>query len=239
MDNTARHQPIPASDIPPRRSGALLAAALILGLASCNGAGDETPFPTAAVCASAGDLVLTNGQILTIDQNDSIASTVRIRGDRILAVGEDVGEIDACTEVVDLAGRTVVPGLINVHAHYLRGGMRPGHDVRAIETAFSIGELQGVIGDRASSLPRASGNLSGRDFISIVDAWDPAQFAEQRLPTLDELDDAAPNHAVFMMQYPFGPGVTNSLGKSFFEQNGVRVELLSKVVFGRLIQAAA
>ncbi len=209
-----------APSIETRRSITLLMAVLILALASCNPAGDQIG---AGICQSAGDLVLTNGQILTIDQNDSIVSTVRVRGDRIAAVGDDIGEVDACTEIVDLAGRTVVPGLINVHAHYLRGGMRPGHDVRAIETAFSIPDLQAAIADRAASLPAASGDISGRDFISIVDAWNPAQFAEKRLPTLAELDRAAPDHAVFMMQYPAGPGATNSVGKSFLEMNGVSV----------------
>ena len=202
----------------------LLGTALGLGLTSCSPAGNDVPeAPTAAVCASAGDLVLTNGQILTVDENDSVASTLRIRGDRIIAVGEAADETDACTQIVDLGGRTVVPGIINVHAHYLRGGMRPGHDVRAIETAFSIAELQAAIRERAASLPAASSNMSGRDFITIVDAWNPAQFAEKRLPTLAELDEAAPEHAFFMMQYPFGPGVTNSIGRRFFEQHGISV----------------
>ena len=220
MDNAVRRRSTSVSGIASRPGEVLIRVALILGLAGCTG---STPTLRSGTCQSVGDLVLTNGQILTVDQNDSIASTVRIRGDRIIAVGDEIGEVDACTDVVDLAGRTVVPGLINVHAHYLRGGMRPGHDVRAIETVYSVGDLQAVIADRASLLPTVSGNISGRDFISIVDAWNPAQFAEKRLPRLEELDEAAPDRPVFMMQYPAGPGATNSVGRVFFEQNGVSV----------------
>ena len=173
-------------------------------------------------CAVSGDLVLTNGRFLTVDADDSIQSTVRIRDDRIVAVGDDVGSYD-CDRRIDLGGRTAVPGLINNHLHFLRLGNRPGHDVRAIETTISIAEVQAVIAARAAGLPPATDDLDGTDFITIVDSWSPRQFAEQRRPTLDELDEAAPEHAVYMMGYPFGPGVTNTIGKRFFEAAGIAV----------------
>ena len=173
-------------------------------------------------CAISGDTVLTNGRFLTVDPDDAIQSAVRIRGDRIVAVGDDVGQYD-CDRVVDLGGRTAIPGLINNHLHFLRAGIRPGHDIRAIETATTIAEAQGVIAARAADLPPATDDLDGTDFISIVDSWSPRQFAEQRRPTLAELDEAAPDHAVYMMGYPFGPGVTNTIGKRFFEAAGITV----------------
>ena len=173
-------------------------------------------------CAISGDTVLTNGRFLTVDADDSVQTAVRIRGDRIVAVGEDVGVYD-CDRVVDLGGRTTVPGLINNHLHFLRAGIRPGHDTRAIETATTIAEVQAVIAARAADLPPATNDLNGTDFISIVDSWSPRQFTEQRRPTLAELDEAAPDHAVYMMGYPFGPGVTNTIGKRFFEAAGITV----------------
>ena len=173
-------------------------------------------------CPSGGDLVLINGRIITVDPNDSIVSSVRIRQDRVLEAGDDVGQ-EGCDQIVDLGGRTAIPGLINNHLHYLRAGMRPGHDVRAVETARSIADLQAVIAERAAALPPATDDLAAGDFISIVDAWNPNQFAERRRPTLADLDAAAPNHAVYMMGYPFGPGVTNSIGRSFLEAAGVQV----------------
>ena len=203
------------------------AIALALGLTAAL-AGCDTPRQAETLAADecaaiGGDTVLTNGRILTVDADDSIESAVRIRDGRIVAVGDDVGT-HACDRLVDLGGRTAVPGLINNHLHYLRAGMRPGYDVREVETTTSITELQEVIAARAAGLPPATDALGGGDFIAIVDAWNPMQFAERRPPTLAELDEAAPDHAVYMMGYPFGPGVTNTIGKRFFEAAGIRVD---------------
>ena len=151
------------------------AAALITlaaWMSGCEQGGQAVPTSSAS-CAGVRDLVLTNGQFLTVDDDDSVAAAVRVRGDRILAVDGEAADADACVQAIDLGGRTVVPGLINVHAHYLRGAMRPGHDVRAIETAFSIAEVQQSISERAATVPVAVGNLTGNDFITIVDAWKP------------------------------------------------------------------
>ena len=201
------------------------ASALLLVLASAvTSVGTAQPAGSSndEWCAISGDLVLTNGRFLTVDAEDSIQSAVRIRGDRIVAVGAGVGSFE-CDRRIDLGGRTAVPGLINNHLHFLRLGNRPGYDVRAIETTASIAEVQAVIAARAAQLPPATDDLDGTDFISIVDSWSPRQFAEQRRPTLAELDEAAPNHAVYMMGYPFGPGVTNSIGKRFLEAAGIAV----------------
>ena len=203
----------------------LLASALVLMLGSVlTGVGTAQPADPNSDdwCAISGDTVLTNGRFLTVDADDSVQTAVRIRDDRIVAVGEDVGVYD-CDRVVDLGGRTAVPGLINNHLHFLRAGIRPGHDTRAIETATTIAEAQAVIAARAADLPPATDDLDGTGFILIVDSWSPRQFAEQRRPTLAELDEAAPDHAVYMMGYPFGPGVTNTIGKRFFEAAGITV----------------
>ena len=200
-----------------------ISPAVVLGLASCETERAPVAPPAGVVCELEGDLVLTNGQILTVDPEDSVASAVRIRQDRIIAVGDDVGA-QGCDRVVNLGGRTVVPGIINNHMHYLRAGMRPGYDVRSIETTSSIAELQDAIAARAAELPPAAEVLDGTDFIAIIDAWNPNQFNERRGPTLAELDEAAPDHAVYMMEYPFGPGVTNSIGKRFLETAGIDID---------------
>ena len=207
----------------------LLAAFLSVGLAACappagpeDLAGPEN-LARVAVCASAADVIFTNGRFLTVDDNDSIASVVRVRRDRITVVGDDAGPVDACTQTIDLGGRTVIPGLINDHVHYLRGGMRPGHEVHAVQTVLSIAELQDAIRQRAAGVPMAVGATTGNDFITIIGNWSPSQFAEDRSPTLEELDQAAPDHPIYMMRGRVGPGVVNSKGKAFLEENGIPV----------------
>src|SRR5438445_7515776 len=113
--------------------------------------------PAAAqVRASACDeLVLYNGRIATLDQRDAIVSSVTIKDDRIVAVGaaRGVPKHDPCAKVIDLRGRTVVPGLIDSHAHIVQLSIRPGHDMRGIETAFSVAELQQAVRAKAATLP--------------------------------------------------------------------------------------
>ena len=83
-----------------------------------------TAWAAAAIAQSAPDRVLVNGKILTVDADFSIVQAIAISGERILAVGssEDIrGLAGADTVVTDLRGRTVIPGLIDNHVHYLRG----------------------------------------------------------------------------------------------------------------------
>jgi predicted amidohydrolase YtcJ len=207
----------------------LLFAGISLAVVGCEAPEPAQPAEDANAAAIAscppgleGDLVLTNGQIITVDPGDAIVSSIRIRGDRIVGAGNDVGS-QLCDRVVDLDGRTVVPGMQNNHMHYLRAGMRPGHGIYGVETASSIAEVQALIAERAAGLPSADDDLDGTDFITILNVWNPRQFAESRPPTLAELDEAAPNHAVFMMGYAFGPAVTNTIGKAFFEAAGITV----------------
>ena len=182
-------------------------------------------FPKVSLCQEGStELVLMNGKILTMDDNDSIVSAVKIVDGRIIVVGDSVGEIDSSTQVIDLNGRTVTPGLIDSHIHYFRDSHVPGYIFSDIETAFSIADLLDALTERAASVP------SG-EFITAFGRLRSAQFAENRLPTLAELDGAAPNHPVYLHVSFDGPAVTNTLGKTFFEAKGVSVN--SSGIFNR------
>ena len=92
-------------------------------------------------CPDVRDLLLTNGKIHTMDGSDQIVESARVIGDKFAAVGRGKLGATRCTEVIDLKGRTAVPGLIDNHNHIVLLGLRPGHDTR-LESAESIADVQ-------------------------------------------------------------------------------------------------
>ena len=142
-------------------------------------------------------------------------------------------EPDADVAVVDLGGRTVIPGLFDAHVHYTRAGVNPGYEARRIERAFSIAELQEAIAQRAESVPPGA-------FITCIGGWNHTQFAEARRPTKAELDAAAPKHAVYISGTGGGTGaITNSLGRTFLAAEGVMVDEATGVVASAAAAVAA
>src|SRR5579863_8124903 len=107
----------------------------------------------AQTCTGARDLKLTNGRIVTMDSRNTIASEVTIQNGRFTAVGTSGDtRTGPCTRAINLQGRTVVPGLIDNHNHFVLLGIRPGHDTR-LETAASIADAQAIIKARAQNVP--------------------------------------------------------------------------------------
>ncbi len=168
-------------------------------------------------CEGSRDLNLVNGRFLTLDAHNSVVSAIGIRDGRIVEVGRGAA-LGPCGRTINLKGATVIPGLIDSHVHFIRCGQNPGHEVRIIETAASIGELQQMIGARIRELDVPAG-----EFISCVGGWNINGLAEKRLPTLAELDATAPNHAVYLSTTGAGGAVTNSLGRNFFMSKGIAV----------------
>ena len=167
-------------------------------------------------CAGSRDLRLVNGKIHTLDASNSIVSSVTIQNGKIASVGNDGDPSGGpCMQVINLGGRTAVPGLVDNHNHFLLLGLRPGHDTR-LETAASIADVQAAIRARVKTVKPG-------DWITAMGGWTPAQFAENRLPMLVELDAAAPNNPVLVFNSFTGPAATNTLGKNFFISKGVPV----------------
>ncbi|MBN1239488.1 MAG: amidohydrolase family protein [Gammaproteobacteria bacterium] len=193
--------------------------AALRGLALAAAAAAAPAFAQPDGCPDVRDLLLTNGVVHTMDQADSIVASVRIVGDRFAAVGDGPLGATDCTEIVDLGGRTAVPGLIDNHNHIVLLGLRPGHDTR-LESAASIEDVLDLIAARAAGVPEG-------EWLTAIGGFDPAQFVpppgEPRFPTLAELDSAAPRHPVYLQMSFAGPGATNSLGKRFFEEAGIGV----------------
>lgn len=159
------------------------------------------------------ELVFVNGRIHTMDGKNTVANTVTIRNGRFAAVGGAAPRPAAGRRIVDLRGRTVVPGIIDNHNHIVLMGNRPGYHT-PLENATSIADVQQTIAARAKVAPRGAWitTIGGFHRNHLVP---PPQ--KPRLPTLAELDAAAPNHPVFLSESFNGPSATNSLGRKFFD----------------------
>lgn len=181
------------------------------------------------------DLLLTNGVIHTMDASDRRVDSLRIIGNRIVAIENSASPaVSNCTRTIDLKGRTVVPGLIDNHNHIVLLGLRPGHDTR-LESATSIAEVLQLVQQRAA-------DLDAGEWITAIGGFDINQFtpapATARFPTLAELDGVAADNPVYIQQGFAGPGVTNTPGKQFLESKGISVGDDGAVAGGQTPNAA-
>jgi len=145
------------------------------------------------------DVVLRNGKIVTLDRSFAIVESLAIAGDRILAVGSNAAMAAATaptTRTIDLRGKTVIPGLIDGHAHMDREGLKTVFP--ALGPVRSIRDIQ----DRIAELARQK---APGEWIVTMPIGDPPFYfdvpeilAEKRWPTRQELDAAAPNNPVFI-----------------------------------------
>jgi predicted amidohydrolase YtcJ len=155
-------------------------------------------------------IVLLNGRIHTIDGRDTVVETVSIRHGRFVAVGGRAPKAGAGVRVINLRGRTVVPGLVEPHIHIVSLGNRPGYHT-VLENTTSIREVQETLAARRKDVPDGA-------WITSMGGWHPNQWAEHRHPTLAELDQAVPDRPVLLFERFTGPCATNSLGKAFFDK---------------------
>jgi len=169
----------------------------------------QAPQPRDASSATALTLVLRNGRIHTMDARNTVASSVVIRGGRFLAVGGQLPSAGPNVRVIDLRGRTVVPGLIEPHVHIVSLANRPGYHT-ILENTTSIREVQDALAARRRGVPEGQ-------WITSMGGWHTNQWAEHRRPTLKELDEAVPDRPVLLYERFTGPCVTNSLGRKFFD----------------------
>lgn len=161
------------------------------------------------------DLIFVNGRIHTMDADGTVARAATIRDGRFVAVGNGARARGPGATVVNLRGRTVVPGIIDNHNHIVLMGNRPGFHT-PLENANSIAGVQATLAARAGSVPIG-------EWITTIGGFNTNQFAEGRLPTKEELDEAVPDHPVFVSQSFSGPSATNSAGASILSANGVTV----------------
>ena len=160
-------------------------------LTSCSGA--EVDFARSLAVPQPADLVLRNGKIVTVDRGFSIKQAVAVKDGRFLTVGSDRDMRPLTgprTRVIDLAGHTVIPGLIDSHIHATEAGLSWDAELHW-ERLPSLADGLKLIAQAAQSQPAGS-------WIVVAGGWVPTQFAERRFPTRAELDAIAPNHPVYL-----------------------------------------
>ena len=146
-----------------------------------------------AAIAQPPDLVLLDGKIVTVDAGSSLREAIAIRDGKILRVGStaEIRRLAAPeTRVVELRGRTVIPGLIDSHLHAVRAALSFSTEVNWIG-ARSLREALGRISAAAARRPPGS-------WLIVAGGWNELQFAERRRPTQAELEAAAPNNPVYV-----------------------------------------
>ena len=149
-------------------------------------------FCFAAVIADlVADRILVNGKIVTADRDFSVVEAVAIKGDRILAAGTDAEILKlsgAGTEAVDLEGKTVLPGLIEAHAHPV--GASQSELDEEVPDVDSIEQLLDYIASQAKRKSPGEWIVHPKFFST--------RLRDMRQPTRQELDNAAPDHPVFL-----------------------------------------
>lgn len=151
---------------------------------------------SAAVPASpAGALILRNGKFTTLDSARPSASAVMIRNGRFAAVGDDATVMNAAApgaQVIDLGGRRIIPGLTDGHTHLIRGGLSYNMELRW-DGVPSLADALRMLKEQARRTPPPQ-------WVRVVGGFSEHQFAEKRMPTLAELNSAAPDTPVFILR---------------------------------------
>lgn len=162
------------------------------------------PAHSAAQAPQPADVILINGNVLTVDAADRIAQAVAVRASRIVAVGSNA-EIErlagAGTRRIDLRGRTVTPGLLDAHAHF-SGGYAERLDL-SYPAVKNIAELTARVAAQAARTAKGAW-VEGH-------GWDEGKLAERRFVTARDLDAVAPDVPVYLTQTTGHYGVANSV----------------------------
>jgi predicted amidohydrolase YtcJ len=163
-------------------SAALVCASAALARAQAPGAPEGQP-----------DTVLVNGTVVTVDARSSVHQALAVRNGRITALGSSA-EVRTLagprTQVIDLQGRTLIPGLVDSHLHAIRAALSFSTEVNWTG-ARSLTEALGRITAAAKAKPPGA-------WLIVAGGWNELQFAERLRPTPAQLEAAAPNNPVYV-----------------------------------------
>lgn len=166
--------------------------ALLAAMTACGGS-SETDFARSLAVKAPAEMVLRGGKILTMDGDRSVKEALAIRDGRFVAVGtnRDMRPFTGPhTRVIELAGRTMIPGLIDSHVHATSACLNWDSEIhweRTRSLADGLKQIESV----AKSRPPGT-------WLVVGGGWVPTQFTERRFPSRAELDAIAPKHPVYV-----------------------------------------
>jgi hypothetical protein len=140
------------------------------------------------------DLILHNGKITTLNKKQPEVSALRLNGGRIVSAGTDaevISRASADVKRIDLRNRRVIPGLNDSHLHVIRAGLFYNLELRW-DGVPTLSQALKQLKDQADRTPPPQ-------WVRVVGGWNEFQFAEGRLPTLEEINKAAPDTPVFVL----------------------------------------
>lgn len=162
--------------------------------------------PGIMAAQSTADFILINGKIVTMDEGNPQAEGVAIAGNKIAAVGSNAQVLTLQsdkTRIIDAKGKIIIPGLFDTHMHVIRGGRFYNTELRwdGVKTLKRALEM---LKEQAARTPEGQ-------WVRVVGGWNEYQFAEKRLPTLDEINAATGNTPAFIL-YLYGQAWLNKAG---------------------------
>lgn len=207
----------------------LLLLASFIGVAACSDNSDVATNETMSHSVHCDDLYLTNGRFYSMEDLPNTSggavqsdfNSMRISGNQIAEIGDNLSPSD-CAKSIDLGGKTVVPGFIDTHMHFVRATLRPGYDTRELELSRSITEAMEMVG--AKSRAMAEAGISTNEWITFIGGWDPIQWDENIVgsgrengpesiyPSLEQMDAAAGDYPFYIHLRSTEEAFANSLG---------------------------
>ena len=161
---------------------------------------------TAQTKPDAADLIVTNAKIYTVDTGSPRATAFAVKGDKFVAIGDQSDTAPhrgEKTRVIDAKGHAVIPGLNDSHSHVIREGRLYNTELRW-DGVDSLERGLAMIREQAKRTPKGQ-------WVAVIGGWSPYQFKERRLPTVQELNDAAPDTPVLVL-FLYSQGMLNKAG---------------------------
>src|SRR5882762_6459140 len=141
---------------------------------------------------SAPDLILQNAKITTLDRAKPEATSMTVKAGRVLGLDVDEGSARGPhTITIDLNGRRVIPGLNDSHLHVIRGGLSYNLELRW-DGVLSLADGLRMLKEQVQRTPPGQ-------WVRVIGGWSEFQFAERRMPTLDEINAVSPETPVFVL----------------------------------------